>query len=777
MLKKVLLSFLILIIIIFFDIDLLSLNLESIITPKLLSKYQKKYIPNLRIDWSKIDISIKNRGFLTKKVNFSSDSQCITYKTSEFCHKELSLIAVVKPLGFPLIDIKKLRLIEQKNKINLSDFSDNEKPNEFTPFHQSLYSLFNDYNISKDLTPDKLKIESSGVVKAESGELKYDSLFSYKNLIFNLIVNDLNLSIENKDEFMLSGDFDNNLEITVKNDLGVFESVIDFKVEDEFFLSDLKFNGDFTDQSVSDLEASTKIKAKLNEDLFELSLTDFKTVYEPYLEDLKINQCEFRATSSAGENISLKCQKNSVTLSAKKFKSDWSKKTVEDFGPFLFGFDIKLDEKTLRTDESGKLALLSYVLDEKVGDFFKLNSDAEFRIDKNKSSYTFEPINVRFDLLVSSFQKLSKILRKSPFAIPAPLNDFGGEMAFKINDLDSTDLKSLKLPFDGYAKLNGSRDAKLNFDLNGHLDLIRSIKKTFKPELFAEIVFQNSLLYLPDFDPLGGVPTLTVDDRIINTSNSKSSVFVNSDEKKTNKPIKKKSSFKYDVKIRTEDQNSFRVKYKLVDPYLPLRFNIRATDENLALKLYSTKNWAVEYLKKRVMITKMNLTQNVVSNEGFDVDANLLYKASDYDIYIRIVGDVTSPAVTLRSDPPLSRSDIISVMIYNRTADDLDRFQTESVGGAEAAFADRALGLVGIWAFASTPIESVSYDSRTGTYRAQIALPGGVKFDIGTDWERVQNLSLRKRITKYWMLVTSYQPGTDENEGVGDVLIQREWIF
>jgi len=117
------------------------------------------------------------------------------------------------------------------------------------------------------------------------------------------------------------------------------------------------------------------------------------------------------------------------------------------------------------------------------------------------------------------------------------------------------------------------------------------------------------------------------------------------------------------------------------------------------------------------------------------------------------------------------------VMLYNRTSKDIDRFQSESVGGAEAAFSDRALGLIGIWAFASTPIESVSYDSRSQTYRAQIGLPGGVKFDIGTDWERVQNLSLRKRISKYWMVVTSYQPGTDENEGIGDVLIQREWIF
>ncbi len=127
----------------------------------------------------------------------------------------------------------------------------------------------------------------------------------------------------------------------------------------------------------------------------------------------------------------------------------------------------------------------------------------------------------------------------------------------------------------------------------------------------------------------------------------------------------------------------------------------------------------------------------------------------------------------LRSEPSLPRDDIISLILYGKTSDRLASFEKESVGSTQAAINDRALGLFSIWAFASTPIESVSYDSNRKIYSANISLPGGISLNIGTNWEQVNSLSLRKYIANGWSFVTSYEP-SDISEEKSDFLLKKE---
>lgn len=142
-----------------------------------------------------------------------------------------------------------------------------------------------------------------------------------------------------------------------------------------------------------------------------------------------------------------------------------------------------------------------------------------------------------------------------------------------------------------------------------------------------------------------------------------------------------------------------------------------------------------------------------------------------------LLGTLDDPKLLLSSTPSLPREDIISLLIYNRKSSEISSFEKENVGGTEAAIVDRALGLFSIWAFASTPIDSVSYDPSTKTYSAQISLPGGVNFSIGTDWDRVSILSFRKRLNDSWSIVTSYLPATQDQDSKENILLQKEISF
>jgi hypothetical protein len=129
----------------------------------------------------------------------------------------------------------------------------------------------------------------------------------------------------------------------------------------------------------------------------------------------------------------------------------------------------------------------------------------------------------------------------------------------------------------------------------------------------------------------------------------------------------------------------------------------------------------------------------------------------------------------LSSYPTLPREDILSLLIFKRKSNAISGSQRQSVGGTEAAIADKALGLFSIWAFASTPIEYVAYDPNTKSYSASIALPGNTSFKIGTDWESVSNLTLRKQLSDTWAIETSYNPNDEEKSK--NVMLQKEINF
>ena len=100
----------------------------------------------------------------------------------------------------------------------------------------------------------------------------------------------------------------------------------------------------------------------------------------------------------------------------------------------------------------------------------------------------------------------------------------------------------------------------------------------------------------------------------------------------------------------------------------------------------------------------------------------------------------------------------------------------ETVGSFEAAISDRAIGLLGLWVFASTPIRSFSYNPLTKVYTATVKLAEGTTAAIGTDWEEAAQLEVRKRVTRRWVLTASWAP-SDSKEQLGKLVLQWEKRF
>ena len=180
----------------------------------------------------------------------------------------------------------------------------------------------------------------------------------------------------------------------------------------------------------------------------------------------------------------------------------------------------------------------------------------------------------------------------------------------------------------------------------------------------------------------------------------------------------------------------------------------------------------VQYLKRQLEIKKISIDKK---KKITLIDAKFEYEASGYKIFLDVIGTADKPVLLLTSFPSLPREEIISLLLYNRKSSELTGFDKASVGSTENAISNKALGLFSIWAFASTPIESVTYNSETKTYSASVSLPGGASLSIGTDWDTLNNLSFRKRINSTWAVVTTFEPTeTDSRE---TIMLQKEISF
>lgn len=768
-------------------------NLDLLFTSRNLAKLQKKIpskiVKHTKINWDEFNISIKNDGFVNKKLRISSKNTCITYYNSKLCFKKILFAAKLIPFANNKVVIEKAILIDKEIVLFSKDFSSAD-PGPVTLIQDKINSLKSLLSKVLNFAPEKIKIAFDNTVVHTS---EIDS-FNIRALINSVSVNLQVVSNEIKFQTKLA--FRKKLKmseiVTGFLSFNGFKSDVFVKLQLQKSVLDLDVSGSIQEGLVNLNGSKFKIDFEQNKTVLFLVSLDFAV--KDYLEKISAKNCSFTLSQQLASNMVLDCNEIGVRLSpkalGKRFKSlPKDLKSYRYMGKvFMFSLKAKLHELILLGSNPGNAGEFQLRLADVDDQFISLKAHfaAQFLKVKasSKTSISLKPKKLYASLVVKSFHQLVRELSGTEFAVPAPLNALDGKVFFKSEKVkDFTDHTSFDFQASTDLTSRPSNKKKstgtkiknqdtVNIKVKGQMKLAHTATSKVKTKLTAKVVIGEVILHLPDFNPLGGLPKLNTDPRILpyKLEDRKSGKADSSASTKT-------SVFEYEIDVETKNKDSIKVKYQYFYPFVPLGFKAKISSSGSSYEVYSNKRWKVDYLKRQIFVKSIRLSKKSLKKDYTTLNVKLIYPATNYKIFIDVIGTTDNPVVKLSSDPLLSRPDIISVLLYNRTTQDLSRFENESVGGAESAIADKALGLIGIWAFASTPIESVSYDSKSQIYRAQIALPGGVKFDIGTNWERVQNLSLRKRLNNSWVFVTSFEPGSENQNGVGNLFLQREWIY
>ncbi len=733
----------------------LAFNPQHLINKHSLQYVNDKYLQELSVQWDKVDIEVINKSFFKKSISLSGADFCSQYETHKICLEKLKLTVDLNLSSLSTLTIREFiledKLIEidaqSKDEDSSSELSINEQlVNTYELLGSLKKYIPNDYSISLDNTSLVSK-DMTTTLKGTINSQNIDLLIKTKN-------ESIHLQLKTTAQKIRGGVDFKNQQVNAYTDLNIDlreELKIDLSPKLELLQLDKEIK-----QKVSN-KISFHLAINYSEEIFELSLSQIDFKIKEYVSSLSIPSCEIKHHYRDSDQIHFDCAQISIHSSTKNNAKLKDTRYAQDF-TFLVDLNSYIEESINFKDQS-PLGELSINLKNKKAKGWNALASSTIGLELNQGQMKFNPKDLDWKINIENFAEVVNNLKGGPLAIPSPFNSLEGAIQFSSQDKISLKNKSAYIPFHIDLNLDRSRNNQVKIKSKGSLTY--PLEKG-NPLLELQATIEKLYLYLPEIDPIRGIPPIKRDERVSGNFKTLSK-----------EDSSKQSALDYKISLKTKKKDSIRIYYYLFSPYLPLSLDVLMKNDKLTYTLSVHEKMKIEYLKRALTLNNLKLT----NDKSPPLDLEVLYQTGGYDIFLNVVGDLESPRLLLTSNPSVSREDIISLLIYGRKSSDISSFEKENVGGTEAAIVDRALGLFSIWAFASTPIDSVSYDPSTKTYSAQIALPGGVNFAIGTDWDRVSILSFRKRLNDTWSIVTSYLPASQDEESKENILLQKEISF
>lgn len=353
--------------------------------------------------------------------------------------------------------------------------------------------------------------------------------------------------------------------------------------------------------------------------------------------------------------------------------------------------------------------------------------------------------------LLPQFKKLVRALEKTAYPVYAPLNDLDGSVELKVAGNADLAQQRGNIPLEFKTQL---KSAQQSFNSQGKGTLNYQISKAAsKTHLDFDFLMDDVKIVMPHLG-YSTMPALFPDSRFVNPREKASAANPN---------------LSYKVSVRTS-KPAYLVS-NLTKDHIPLILDLKLDEKHLggSVKVGSTQ---LEFFRRNATVERFNLTLAEPRNKSV-VDGLVRVRYADYTIDIIMLGAIERPKILFQSDPPLEQDQILSVLIYGRTFENLDAQNSSSVSAVSTAVADRAIALGSLFLLASSPIESVSYDPASRAFSAKIKLAQGMSLDVGTHEGRTQEVGLRKSLKGNWLIRTYFT--NDPQTGSQKTGAMLEW--
>ncbi len=386
----------------------------------------------------------------------------------------------------------------------------------------------------------------------------------------------------------------------------------------------------------------------------------------------------------------------------------------------------------------------------------------------------------RIDVLVPEFKQVSNLIRRTPYSIPAPLNELDGAISLKV-DVDVNEQRG-GIDFIASTRL-GSTYQAMNLDLKGRTSLVsvrvasenagEPATTTLVPETDATLSILKLNLSAPRFD-LRLPPAFKPDGRFGKIDRSQ---FLNADAAKKKVEEIARTQSKIKLRVHTVSPEAIRIATNLTKASVPISVDVVYDSASKTPSPVSgtaiVGRTPVELFRRNAHIESLKF--DLLPNGDNRLNGRVSVKYLDYSINVLMLGQAADPQIRFESDPPLEDNQIIAVLLFGRPPDELGDEDQTTVGNTKAAIADAVLGISSLYLLASTPVESVGYDPSSGRVTARVGLGGGASLELGAgSQEAGTGVGFRKRISREFIFRSDVETLATTGERTVSAII--EWV-
>jgi hypothetical protein len=375
---------------------------------------------------------------------------------------------------------------------------------------------------------------------------------------------------------------------------------------------------------------------------------------------------------------------------------------------------------------------------------------------------------LRAAVKVARFEDLVAFLRNTKFSVPAPVHVLSGPLALSVSSRGDPRDARRTARYSFSSDLAGGRQ-RLVLRGEGELTAVNPLAPGRAFEHSGQLILKEVALELPRLD-VGRAPKVLVDRRI-RTGDEAPAVPVNIDPPPVGvrfPPVRGSLS------VKTE--KPLLLFSNLAKDPVPAALDLVLTFPPASVGgLVAVRKFNVELFRRNATVDHLNVALSSGSKIGA-LEGLVLYKTPSAAISILIMGTTEKPRIELTSVPPMKREDIIALLIFGKSPDELDPEETASVSNTETALESQAFGLASLYLFGATPIEHVGYDSATKTATVRLRLPGGANLTLGSDFDQSRQLSVRKPLAPHWAIQSELsEQGQQSQQGSG-AATYLEWF-
>lgn len=754
---------------------------EILINERVLSKLTREYGPRfgIELNWEQADISVVSKSLLDKSFHFSFEKFCFDLFKGQYegCADQVQLVGELawKKGGLKILALGPVLIENGQATLKLP---------KTTPKAQKPFSL--EIPVPELIIPDTLRSTRFGKIQIDLRTLK---ILQEDNTLFQGSLSvagqptpearlqkiDVSIGVEQATALQ-SG----KLEASLQSHSAFAEN--DWKLSGQ---AGLQFNrgtqletqlslypenseqytlaaqGNFSDTKA---QGSYTLRGQLANYEFQANLSaDLKGV-RPEINQVALNNCQLKLKQinpkRAQARLSLDCPARVDLEKIRLPNATWEHYMKV---PLHAELRIKTDLETslffnLEQAVKGTLELELNTIAQHLLNLEGKTRTRFFGIPKQYPKNWDLVTEAKIKLLLKDFQRLKELLDHSAIAIWAPANVLSGSAEVEVDGKVDIAGAQGKAPIKFKTRLK-SKEQIVNSDGAGTL-FFQWEGKSSQNKLTLDLLLTELKVALPNISlsAATSLPALFPDDRF-------------KDSQKHKSIPKKKNTFDYEITIKTPENKPALLGTNLARANIPVSLDLLLNPGKLdgTIELGKTD---FEIFRRVAQLQKLEIDL-AQPKEKSTVDGVIGVSYADYDIRILILGSVKKPNILFESDPPLDRDQIISLLIYGRTFEELNEDDSKSVGAVSAAVADRALALASLYFLASTPIENIAYDPESGEVSARIKVADGSSLTVGTQGGETQKAGFRQRIGANWSINSFLENNSETGEQSAGALI--EW--